>query len=221
MPQQPVHEAFEVGIDVEQRRDIRLNSLDPIGQYADPGPGGHHDRRQCHVDDGQEQQHAEQGRQRRRHAAPLQPFEDRHQRDGDDQRGGGGQEEGRAALQRKGQRQEQPDPADQCDAREQPVSAQFFVFAGIVRRGHSLARIDQRFAVGRQFLRLPLFVHHYRLSQHPVSFIPTRIPTLRNPGSSPIVSVRLERRRETRTKRSRCVSRRRSKQTAGRDGIIR
>ncbi len=55
---------------------------------------------------------------------PLQPFEQRHQRDRDDQRGSDRQEEARARLQGEGKRQHQPHAGDQHQCRHQPVAAQ-------------------------------------------------------------------------------------------------
>ena len=58
----------------------------------------------------------------RRHAAPLEPFEHRHQRDGDDQRGGHRQEEFGPGAQRERQGDDQPDAADQGQRGQQPVA---------------------------------------------------------------------------------------------------
>ena len=57
--------------------------------------------------------HAEPSRELRRHAATLEPFEQRHQRDGDHQRGGHRHEEFRSGAERERHRDEQPDPGDQ------------------------------------------------------------------------------------------------------------
>ena len=51
-----------------------------------------------------------QGGERRRHAAPLQPFQRRHQRDRDDQGGGDRQEEFGAGAQRERQGDSKPAP---------------------------------------------------------------------------------------------------------------
>ena len=63
--------------------------------------------------DRQEHQHAQQRGELRRHAAPLEPFEHRHQRDGDDQRGGHRQEEFGAGAKRERQRDDQADAGHQ------------------------------------------------------------------------------------------------------------
>ena len=56
----------------------------------------------------------------RRHAAPLEPFEHRHQRDGDDQGGGHRQEEFGAGAKRERQGEDEADAADQRQRGEQP-----------------------------------------------------------------------------------------------------
>ena len=83
------------------------------------------------------------GRQPRRHAAPLEPFEHRHQRDGDHQRGRHRHEEFGAGAQRERQGDEQPDPGDQGQRRQQPVALDRDAFGQHVR-----------FVVGRRRLLL-------------------------------------------------------------------
>ena len=56
------------------------------------------------------------------HAAPLEPFEQRHQRDRDDQRGGHRHEEFGAGTKRERQGDDRADAGDQGQRREQPVA---------------------------------------------------------------------------------------------------
>ena len=56
------------------------------------------------------------------HPVPLQPFENRHQCDRDDERGGGRQEELGARLERERRAERQPDAGDQRERGEQAVA---------------------------------------------------------------------------------------------------
>ena len=102
-----VDEALEVGIDVEERRERLADAADPLGQQPHPFARREDDRGDRDIGDGQEQDHAEEGGERRRHAPPLQPFEHRHQRDRDHQGGGDRQEEFGAGAQRERQGEQQ------------------------------------------------------------------------------------------------------------------
>ena len=115
-----VDEFFEVGIEVDQRRQRLGHAVDPLRDQRDPVDRRNDDRRHRENGDRQEHQHAQQRRQLRRHAAPLEPFQHRHQRDGDDQRRGHRQEEFRAGPKCERQRDEQANAAHQGQRGQQP-----------------------------------------------------------------------------------------------------
>ena len=90
---------LEARIEIEQRRDVRLDAVDPLGQHAEEFGRRHDDRApaRCWRRSGTAARRASAA-SGDGHAVPLQPFEHRHQRDRDHQRGGQRQEEFGARL---------------------------------------------------------------------------------------------------------------------------
>ena len=129
-----VDEFLEVRIEVEQGRERVGHALDPRRDQRHPVDRRKHDRGQSEHRDHQEDHHAQHRGELGRHPAPLEPFEHRHQRDGDHQRRGHRQEELRPRAQRERQGDDQPDPPDQRQRGEQPHPLEFEVLdIGFVR----------------------------------------------------------------------------------------
>ena len=92
------------------------------------------------------------GGELRRNAAPLEPFEHRHQRDGDDQRRGHRQEEFGPGAQRERQADDQADAGDQGQRGKQPVAPDAHLLDGMLDLG-GLGNLDAVFVHERQHIR--------------------------------------------------------------------
>src|SRR3546814_2904161 len=89
-----------------------------------------------------------EGCERRRQTATFEPFEQRHERDRDDERGGERQEEFGAGLQGERQSQAEGRTEDQRERGEQPVAAAIVNLDLVqridARRTHILAAPDRK-----------------------------------------------------------------------------
>ena len=108
----PVDELVEVLVEVESsaRASARTSAIF-ARDCATHSLAGKTIEAIANIGEQQEDDHAEDGGELATGAAPLEPFEQRHQRDRDDQRGGDRQEEFGAGAQREGKREQQPTPA--------------------------------------------------------------------------------------------------------------
>src|SRR3546814_6021973 len=95
----------DLRIKVDERRKIALDARDRFGNAREPARRRHDDDRERRIDYREEGHERKERRERRRQAATFEPFEQRHERDRDDERGGERQEEFGAGLQ--GERQSQ------------------------------------------------------------------------------------------------------------------
>ena len=102
---------FEGGPDLA---DLGRNQCDPVARRED-------DRTDREDRDREEDEDAEPGRGFRRHPAPFEPFEQRHERDGDDERRSHRHEELGSSAQRKGKCDDDADARDQGQRCEKPV----------------------------------------------------------------------------------------------------
>ena len=118
----PINEAIEVLVQVEHRLE-RVANLRDLGRHLrDPVACRDHDRTDREDREQQENDHAQACGGLRRNAPPLEPFEQRHQRDRDDQRGGHRHEEFGAGSERERHGDDRADAGDQGQRGEQPVA---------------------------------------------------------------------------------------------------
>ncbi len=119
-------ESVEAGIKIDQRPQVVTDTHHPFGQQREPPRRRHDDRHHRRIGDGEEGGDAKEGRQRRRHPATLEPFEQRHQRDRDHQSGRHRQEEARTGAQGERQGDHHAHAGEQGDCGEQAIAAQGF-----------------------------------------------------------------------------------------------
>ncbi len=143
-------EPVEILVQVEDRFK-RVTNLRDLGRHLRYPVARRNDDRADRKDrDRQEDHDAQSSRRLRRNSAPLEPFEQRHERDGDDQRRRHRHEEFRSGAKRERQGDEDADAADQRERGEQPVAlggdrlgprARFvFMINGLMLAGPSVHR---------------------------------------------------------------------------------
>ncbi len=110
-------------IKVDERRQIALDARNRFGDAREPARCRHDDDCERRVDNREEGSKRKKRRERGWQAAAFEPFEQRHERDRDDDRRGERKEEFRAGLQGKGQSQAECGAEDQRERGKQPVAA--------------------------------------------------------------------------------------------------
>ncbi len=125
---------LQLGIKVDQRRQIVLNLGQALRQQPEPVGRRNHDQHQRGIRHHQKRDHRRQRRDSRRHPPPLHPLQERHQRNGDHHRCGERQEKLCPLPQGEGQGEQQPHARRQRDGRQQaiPPPVDFLLFM----RGH-------------------------------------------------------------------------------------